>query len=154
MAKQEQASTDVRVVFSHAQNLNHQGKKTKPLMLVPAPLASKDSLAQTEDILFTMFEELNDTDNLLPGGYAAADDYFFNESDEDDTETLPALLDYFEPPIQAQAPNASTKEKKKTEEEVKEEVKEPPKKAEAVSTIPAKEEAPKEKEVEPNAEML
>lgn len=122
-------------------------------MLVPAPLASKDSLAQTEDILFTMFEELDETENLLPGGNAA-DDHFFNESDEDESETMPVLLDFFEPLQQALAPNASTKEKKKTEEEVKEEVKEPPKKAEAASTTPTKEEAPKEKEVEPNAEML
>jgi len=66
-------------------------------MQVPPPLASKDSLAQTEDILFTMFEELNDAENLLPGGHAA-DDYFFNESDEDDSDTQPAFLDFFEPP--------------------------------------------------------
>jgi uncharacterized UBP type Zn finger protein len=61
-------------------------------------------------------------------------------------------LDYFEPLALPHPANASTKEKKKVEEEVKEEVKEPLKKKEPVAT--PKEEKPKEKEIEPNADML
>ena len=109
----------------------------------------KEKPVQAEDILFTMFEEQDDF--AFESKFTS--EPFLNESDVEVDDYKP--LDYFEAiAAQTSQANASPKEKKQPEEEVKEEVKEPPKKQEGAPIVPPKEEKPKEKEIEPNADML